>query len=197
VSDIDEAQSQYNIMEEARRKAVYGLADEHDKKVAGLAASVTNKVRTTPVKVVADTAVEGEINVLELIDLMASNLYENNVKTSETITLTVPPRFSAIFKRAYLKLDTDNTEKMGNGFIGRYGGVILRMSNNVYNSGTTSAPNHHIMCRTTDAVAFVQQLSKIKAYEPEKKFCDAVKGMSLFGTKIIRPKSICVAEITY
>lgn len=197
VSDIDAVQSKYDIMAAAQRKAAYELADKHDKLVAGLAASAANQLFSTPQKAIEGKATEGEINVLRLIDLLAQRLYEANVPEKTKIVATIPPRLRTLIKAEYLDKDTGNSEMMGNGYIGKYGGVILRMSNNVYNSGTTSEPIDHIMCRTTDSISFVQQLSKVVAYQPEKKFSDAVKGMSLYGAQFLRPECVAVAKITY
>ena len=54
------------------------------------------------------------------------------------------------------------------------------------------------MIRTKDAIAFVEQLNDIEAYRPQNMIgADAVKGASVYGTKIIRPKKLVVANITY
>lgn len=198
VSDIDAVQSKYGAMDEAQRRAAQLLADEHDKLVASLVTgSDAAKLFDSPMKVVEGTATSGEINVLRLIDLAAQRLYEDDVPDSEKIVATIPPALRTLIKSEYLDKSTSNEKMMANGYIGSYGGVMLRVSNNVHNGGTSGAPQHNIMVRTMDAVAFVEQLSEVKAYQPEKLFGDAVKGMSLFGAKIIRPKKLVVANITY
>lgn len=197
VSDIDLAQSKYSLMSEAQKKAVYKLSGLHDTRVAALATEATHKLFTTPQRLTASRAVEGEINVLSFIDRMVQKLHENNVKGNQKMVIVVPPRFETVLLEAWRDKNTDNSGVMENGYIGKYGGVIIRRSNNVYNSGTASAPVDHIMCRTTGAISFVEQLNKITAYAPEKKFCDAVKGISVYGSQIIRPDELVAAQITY
>jgi hypothetical protein len=102
-----------------------------------------------------------------------------------------------LIKSEYLDKDTNNSEMMKNGTVGKYGGVIIRVSNNVYNVGTADAPQDKIMFRTTNAIAFVEQICEVEAYRPENYFGDAIKGFSLYGGKIIRPKNLVVADITY
>lgn len=199
VADIDRVQANQELMAEAQRQEALKIANEHDKLVANLAASSdATKLFTATKKVVSGTAGEGEINVLYLLDLAAQKLYENDVPDSETIIATIPPRFHTLIKQKYLELDTDNSDMMKNGMIGKYGNIVIRLSNNVNNGGTTSAPQDNIMIRTADAIAFVEQLNDVEAYRPQNMIgADAVKGASVYGTKIIRPKKLVVANITY
>ena len=45
------------------------------------------------------------------------------------------------------------------------------------------------------AIAFAEQLSEVEAYRPELRFADAVKGLMLFGAKIVYPDEIAVIEL--
>lgn len=199
VSDIDRVQANQELMAEAQHQEALKIANAHDKLVADLAASDDAvKMFDVPKKVVGGTAGSDEINVLYLLDLAAQMLYENDVPDSETIIATIPPKFHTMIKQRYIELDTDNSDMMKNGVIGKYGNIIIRLSNNVNNGGSESAPQHNIMIRTKDAIAFVEQLNDIEAYRPQNLIgADAVKGASVYGTKIIRPKKLVVANITY
>jgi hypothetical protein len=46
-------------------------------------------------------------------------------------------------------------------------------------------------------VTMAQQLTKLEAYRPEKRFTTAVKGLTVFGCKVIRPESIVVSTLPY
>lgn len=199
VADIDKVQANQELMAEAQRQEAQKIANEHDKLVANLAAaSEAIKMFTDPKKVVTDKAVEGEINVLYLLDLAAQMLYENDVPDSETIIATIPPRFHTLIKQRYIEQDTDNSDLMTNGKVGKYGSIVIRLSNNVNNGGTAGAPQDNIMIRTKDAIAFVEQLNDVEAYRPQDMVgADAVKGASVYGGKIIRPKKMIVANVTY
>ena len=199
VADIDQVQANQELMAEAQRQEAYKIADEHDKLVAGLANhSDAVKMFADPMKVVGGSAGSGEINVLYLLDLAAQKLYENNVPDSETIIATIPPRFHTLIKQKYLEQDTDNSALMKNGLVGKYGNIVIRLSNNVHNAGSASAPQDNIMIRTADAIAFVEQLNDVEAYRPQNMIgVDAVKGVSIYGAKIIRPKKMIIANVTY
>ena len=48
------------------------------------------------------------------------------------------------------------------------------------------------MClvRTKRSIAFAEQLSEIEAYRPELRFADAVKGLHLYGAKVVYPEEM-------
>ena len=45
------------------------------------------------------------------------------------------------------------------------------------------------------AIDEATQLSEIEAYRPELRFADAVKGLHLYGAKIVRPEELYVLQI--
>lgn len=49
--------------------------------------------------------------------------------------------------------------------------------------------------RTKRAVAFAEQISEVEAYRPEKRFADAVKGLHLYGAKIVYPAEYRVLDL--
>ena len=197
VGDIDKAQAVGGIMDALSTETSEALADEVDKYVAGMVAdsSVKKLYGTAPVKVVAGTAASGEKNVLHVLDEAIQKLYENDVKSTTKIVVTMSPRFYTLFKREYVDKDTDNSEILKNGKVGKYGNVVVKMSNNVHttNDGSTD----EIMIRTQRAVAFAKPLTHTEAYRPERSFADAVKGFILFDAKVVRPKEIININVKY
>lgn len=196
VGDIDKAQSVKGLMEALRQESSEGLANAIDKYIASFALDKQVKaLNASPLKLTADKALEGEINVLHAIELAAQKLYENDVKDTTKIVLTVTPRFFTLFRRAYTGKDTDNSEKMANGQVGKYAGIIIKQSNNVATSANGSVDN--MMIRTQRAIAFANPLTKVEAYRPEKAFADAVKGFELFDACVARPKEVVNINVTY
>jgi hypothetical protein len=53
---------------------------------------------------------------------------------------------------------------------------------------------HYNILRTEKAVAFAEQIDKVEKYRPEDAFTDAVKGLYVFGAKIVRPAEIYVMK---
>ena len=183
VDDIDKRQAVGGVMEALNAEATYGLADEMDKHIASMAAS------REAVKYASSATAITKDNVLDEIDKALEKLYANNVKPNGKIMMEVPPWFYMRLKQAYTALDTDNSKMLENGRVGRYGNIIVKMSNNV---AVDSSANSLIMIHTDKAIAFVNPMTHTEAYRPEKLFSDAVKGFVLYQAKIVRPKELIV-----
>lgn len=197
VGDIDKAQAVGGLMDALAKETSEGLASAEDEHIASFAddANVKKLYGSSPKKIVSGDAGDGEVNVLHAIDEAIQKLYENDVSGNTKIVITVSPRFYTIFKRAYVGLDTDNSEMLKNGKVGMYGDVVVKRSNNVHKSADGTVD--HIMIRTQRAIAHVRAMVHTEAYRPEKKFSDAVKGFTLFGTKVVRPKEIIDINVKY
>ena len=46
-----------------------------------------------------------------------------------------------------------------------------------------------------DSMTFANQLTETEAYRPEKRFADAVKGLHLYGAKIVYPSELLLLSI--
>lgn len=189
VGDIDKAQAVNGVMDALEQETSEGLADEVDKYVASFAVdSSVAKLYSTATTVTKD-------NILGVLDLAIQKLYENDVKATTKIVVTISPRFYTLFKQAYIDKDTDNSEMLKNGRVAKYGNVIVKMSNNVHK--TDSGATDNIMIRTQRAIAFAKPLTHTEPYRPEKKFADAVKGFILFDAKVVRPKEVININVKY
>lgn len=60
-------------------------------------------------------------------------------------------------------------------------------------SGATDNVYYNVL-RTDKAIAFAEQIDKVEAYRPETAFQDALKGLYVFGAKIVRPNEIYVIK---
>lgn len=189
VGDIDKAQAANGVMDALEQETSEGLADEVDKYVASFAVdSSVAKLNASPTTVTKD-------NILSTLDLAIQKLYENDVKATTKIVVTISPRFYTLFKQAYIDKDTDNSEMLKNGRVAKYGNVVVKMSNNVHK--TDSGATDNIMIRTRRAIAFAKPLTHTEPYRPEKKFADAVKGFILFDAKVVRPKEVININVKY
>lgn len=189
VDDIDKRQAIDGVMDALSKETSEGLANIMDQYIAELAnLKEAVKLNSSAVQVTAQ-------NVLQTIDSALKKLYENDVAPNAKIIITVTPRFYFLLKEAYTALDTDNSKILENGNIGRYGNVIVKMSNNVAHSADKT--QDLIMLRTDRAIAFVNPIIHTEAYRPEKSFSDAVKGFALYDAKIVRPKELIVINAKY
>lgn len=186
VDDIDKRQAVGGLMEALSKETSEGLANEQDLCVSNLSKDPKAVVHNATATQITES------NVLSFIDDMLEKLFENDVKPESKITLTIPPWFYMILKRAYADLDTDNSDILKNGKVGRYGSAIIKMSNNV---ASDSSGNHLIQLKTDRAIAFANPMTHIEPYRPEKSFSDAVKGFILYDAMIVRPKEMIIGKV--
>jgi hypothetical protein len=196
VGDIDKAVATADGLRQYATRAADRLADHQDRYVANIAKSKEMpRLVATPVIATVGSTSGNTMNVLDLIDLARQRLSEADVPNSTEVILTVPPRFYTLVKKVYRDLETDNSDIMASGKVGRYGGVTIKESNNCARSedGLTD----HIMIRTREAIGFADAITKTEPYRPEKLFADAIKGLSLFDAKILRPKQCFGIDVKY
>lgn len=186
VEDIVKAQSVPGLMEALTDEAGKGLALEGDKYVA---------------EVVKTAADGGEIETSEAITLTTSNamasvedgfavLYGNDCKVSDTFYLEVAPKVFTTYRQQLTELSTNNPEILKKGAVGKVNNAFVCIENCL----PESADAYYNILRTEKAVAFAEQIDKVEKYRPEDAFTDAVKGLYVFGAKIVRPNEIYVMK---
>ena len=193
IDDLEKRQAEggAGLLGEYMTQVKYAVANKQDTFIGALVAdSAVAPAYTSAPTVVAGTAGAGEVNVLDAIDEALLKLLENDVRRTSEITLTAPPAFIALLKRAYVELDTDNSEMMRNGRVGRYAGITIKESNNCYKTGAANSKVTHIQVKTNNAIAFVKPYLHLESYRPDGYFEDAVKGYSLYDGKVVKPKEI-------
>ncbi len=182
VDDIDRAQGVEGLMEALTEESSKALAEARDGYIAGKcldAGKLTSSTQTNTAalcKTAVDTAFEW--------------LWSNGVKINDGVSVIIAPWFYSLFKDKLTELYTDNVELIRKGVIGRYNGAEVRISDNLYNDGT----DDYMMIRTKRAIAFAGQIQQVEAYRPHDLFADALKGLDVYGAKVVRPKEMYVIK---
>ena len=185
IDDIEAAQTSPAIMKEAMRVAASALSNEADKYIYSL-------YETVPTENVIKSDSLTSDGVLDLLLNAQQKLLEKNVPGNEEIVLEVPPCVAAKIIKAKIMNGTSNEEELDKGCIGKFLGFRIYVSNNIVN-----AQNYHkCFARTKRAIAFAEQINEVEAYRPEKRFADAVKGLHLYGAKVVYPDEILVLDIS-
>ena len=87
--------------------------------------------------------------------------------------------------------------------VGQLHGFDVYVSNNLPSvgtgSGTSGSANQNsnfgvIVAGHTSAIASASQITKTEAYRDPDSFADIVRGMHLYGRKILRPEAIVTAK---
>ena len=198
VDDVDKRQAKGDVIPTAMMRAAYKLADQADQYVAGFytgiqAGNAVNAGSTITFTAIGATATEEFYNKV-LVPLKVK-LDEANVPT-EGRYVVVPSwghamlLLSSLFSRA----DGSGAAAAGrNGYVGEAAGFNILMSNNT----PVPAGGRNIVTAGVDmGISFAEQINKTEAYRPEAKFADAVKGLYLYGGKLVRPDALAYADVT-
>ena len=186
IDDIDRAQASPKLMELAMKNAASALANDADRYVYSLYGQAGSTIKCDDVTV---------DNIVNLIIDARTKLFTNNVSDPEDIVIEVTPEIAGLIMKAKVSLSTDNTDVMEAGCIGAIGGCKIYVSNNVKKMEGDTGYEHKCLARTKRAIAFAEQLSEIDAYRPELRFADAVKGLHLYGAKVVYPNEMVLLDL--
>lgn len=189
VDDVDFRQARDGgaLMEEAMREAAYGLADVADQYVAGLYTGVD------PANVVTTAVVDAGTEAYTGINKLMVALDEANVPRQGR-WVVIPPWYHGLLLEddRFVRADASGTtDGLRNGLVGRALGFDVLVSNNV---PVVSTDNAIIIAGYPGAISYAEQINKVEAYRPEDSFSDAVKGLHLYGAKLVRPDGIATFQ---
>lgn len=188
VEDIVKAQSVAGLMEALTDEAGKGLALEGDKYVAEIVKEAVeggDEIATS-----ASVITLTNKNAMESVEAGFAKLYENDCKVSDTFYLEVAPVVFTTYRQQLTELSTNNPEILKKGAVGKINNAYVCIENCL----PTGEGAYYNILRTDKAIAFAEQIDKVEHYRPEDAFTDAVKGLYVFGAKIIRPKEIYVMK---
>lgn len=198
VDDIDKVQQRPKVMQAAMRNAAYQLRDEIDQFVAGMYvnAAAANLIGTTAAPMLPNNTAGHDQNIFKLITLCRQALVKQNVATGGWWMIVQPELYTIMLNDdRFSKADASGTTMgLRNGQVGNIAGFTVLESNNVeyIANGDGSHDVYKVMFGTSDAITFASQLSKVEAFRPEDSFSDAVKGLQLYGGKVVRPQCLGV-----
>lgn len=186
IDDVDAAQNRTSLMDAAMQRAAYALADATEKIIlTAIDTDATNKL--------LPAAALDETNVYKEIVKMKVAMDKANVP-SQGRWLVVSPDTHALLLQDQRFVATGGTmaeETLRNGFIGRILGFDVYLSNNI----STLTNGNAAIAGVNMAVTFAEQIVETEAYRMEKRFADSVKGLNIFGVKVIYPESlVCLAK---
>lgn len=186
VEDIVKAQSVPGLMEALTDEAGKGLALEGDKYVAEVVKTGVDEGEVTASEVITLTTA----NAMESVENGFATLYSKDCKVSDTFYLEVAPKPFTTYRMALTELSTNNPEILKKGAVGKINNAFVCIENCLPEDDAA----YYNILRTDKAIAFAEQIEKVEMYRPEDAFTDAVKGLYVFGAKIVRPDEIYVMK---
>lgn len=173
VDDVDKVQARGDLMDAAMSRAAQQLADDTEDYLfqtmldgAGISKSGA---------LTKDTIYTAILELKTALD-------KNNVPRAGR-NLVVSPDIEALILQDNKFIASNgqpSEDRLVNGRVARAAGFDIYMSTAV----------EGMVAFNRDAVTFANQLTETKAYQPEAKFADAVKGLNLCGAKVILPDAV-------
>lgn len=185
IDDIDRVQMRADLMDSAMERSGYALADKEDSFLFQMLANdAGNKI--------GPTTVTNPEDMFSLLVQLRTLLTKQNVPTAGR-RVGIPPEGVS-----YLLEDTRFTGTGGTlaegtlqtGLIGRAVGFDIYEINTLPGNNTIIA-GHQL------SATFASQIVKTEAYRMEKRFADGLKGLSVYGAKVLIPEAIATAEVTF
>jgi hypothetical protein len=183
LDDIDAAQSVGGELSTALTEATYGLRDVADQYVASLytGAQSANQIGTVSVTTAALAYTQ--------LRKLSVKLDEANVP-QEGRWVVVPPWYHGLLLEddRFVRVDASGTSAgLRNGVIGQALGFDVMKSNN---APLVTGDDYAVIAGHPSAISYAEQIVKVETYRPQDSFSDAVKGLHVYGAKLVRPDAI-------
>lgn len=198
VDDVDARQVAGDLITEAMSESAYGLADTVDQYIANMYTSIPASNLLPDITdwsgFTTDEAL-GRKAYRILVDLKTIMGERNIPKQGRYVV--VPEWFHSLIllNPNFIEVSKyGSTEGLLNGEVGKAATFKILVSNN--NPEPVPGTTNFLQAGIAKAISFAEQINKTKAYEPESSFSDAVKGLALYGGKVMRPDLLAGVEVT-
>ena len=191
VGDVLQAQSDIDLLEKASSDASEGMRIAVETDV--LSSSVTGAT-TIGSQVTITTS-----NILENILTLSKTLDELNIP-EEGRFIVLSPEFVSKLKQSELRqayLTGDGTSPLRNGQVGMVDRFTVYQSNMLYTPASGSDSGYtHVLAGHPKGISFASQFTNTETVRMEATFGDQVRGLKVFGSKVVTPDALCVGKWT-
>ncbi|MBC8140010.1 MAG: P22 coat protein - protein 5 domain protein [Armatimonadetes bacterium] len=189
IDDIDAAQQNPKVMAEATAEGGYALADVNDRFIASLytGAQAANLIGSDA----SPTSIVTPADAYLFLVRLKVKLDEADIPQTGR-WVVVPAWFHGLLlqdSRFVAVGSMASDAVLRNGQVGMAAGFDISMSNNVPN---TAQARYKIIAGYPGAISYAAQIVEVEGYRPEKRFADALKGLNVYGAKLVRPGGIAV-----
>ena len=191
VDDVLAAQADISLLEAASGDASEGMrvAVETD-----VLANVATGATTTQ----SQTTITAS-NILTSILSMSTALDNLNIP-EEGRFIVLSPEFVSLLKQSELRqayLTGDDTSPLRNGKVGMVDRFTVYQSNMLYTPGSgTDSGYTHVLAGHPKAISFASQFTNAETVRMETTFGDQVRGLKVYGSKVVTPDALVVGKWT-
>ena len=187
VDDLDIAQQKPKVIDAASQKATRTLGDVADKYLASFYTAARQTLDDGVTTGAAKQLTNGQ-DVYSHVVQASVMLDEKNVP-NEGRYMIVPPWVAGLMLQDEKFLLKADPKQALNGQMAQAAGFSILKSNNVPVTGTTTLV-HHVTCGHGMALSYAEQISKTEGLRLQDSFSDAVRGLHLYGAKVLQPDAL-------
>jgi hypothetical protein len=191
VDDVLAAQADINMLEAASSDAAEGMR-------VAVETQVLSGVVTGATTIGAQTTITAG-NILTSILDQAKALDELNIP-EEGRFIVLSPEFVSLLKQSELRqayLTGDDTSPLRNGKVGVVDRFTVYQSNMLYTPGSGADSGYtHVLAGHPKAISFASQFTNTETVRMESTFGDQVRGLKVFGSKVVTPDALVVGKWT-
>lgn len=192
IDDIDKWQQKGDTMGPAMKEVGYRMSLAVDLFISQkMAAGVDSGNILTPLNGAGE---DPGTAVREAFVDLRTRLNRNNVPPQGRWAIVSPEIYAVLLKdEHFVKANERGTNSVveGNGVVGSIYGFTIMESNNA----PGSANDHVILAGNNTAFSYAEALTEVEAVRFEKSFGDGIKGLHVYGGKLIRPEGLVRLDV--
>lgn len=186
INDVAQVQSNADIMEAHLKNAKKAIEEVQDAYILSLHTEVDKD------NVVGDetTAVSLDKSTIysKFVELALCLKNSNAISAGVRPWVVINPTIESYLLQSSEFIGAHNVadETLREGAIGRIAGMDVLVSTNL----TDVSGKYYVLAGTNEAITFASQLSKIESLRDKDSFSDLVRGLYLYGAKVVQPKAL-------
>lgn len=177
VDDVEKVQAQEGYMEALNVETAEAMAESIDTYIAGKVVGA-GQALTAIDSLTKDNVARALLTAQEL-------LMEKDVPIEKCVAVITPKAWTRLREAVGAEL-TDNKELVEHGRMGRYTGMEIYVSNNIYNDGTYD----DMMVMSKNAIALFEQINDVEKFRESNYLGDIIRAVHLYGADIVRAQEI-------
>lgn len=197
VDDVERRQAMPGYVEEATRSAAYNLSKAVDTYVSGLMSAGVDSGN-----VLAEAALDTDYVAYDMLVELRTLLTRDDCPEQGRFVVVQPEVYAKLLRDdRFVRADASGTtEGLRNGHVGRAAGFDVIESNTApftpADSGTSTPAKYTVIAGHSMATTLADQLLKSEALRLESAFKDGVRGLHVYGGKVIRPTLLAKQTVT-
>ena len=195
VDDVDKRQVKAGgqLLNKAANDSAYGLSDIADIFLAGLMTANAGNVIAAGDAATPDAA-------YKIVLALKVKLDKAKIPTADRFLIVAPEFHSLLLQDARFtdaSKYADGGSTIRNGEVGRVLGfnVMVTLNSPAGTAGTNPEVSNFVVAGHSMATTFAEQINKVEAYRPQGSFSDAIKGLHVYGAKVVRPEALAVMDV--